>query len=338
MGLWGPGVLSPTMLVLLLTVAGMFVVALTFLGAAWRLRRQNDRKAGQWAKLESSWRTTIACLQHGLLDERALHERIEPSERLLFLDFLYKSMIAAEGAGTGELYRRLAAPYVSDLQGRVLTGDAWQRARAIRTLADLAGQDAGGVIADALDDPSPLVARTAARAYARLQLGPVDALLDRIERYREWDRRLLRATFATFGAAAADSLLARYANPHTPAVLRAVFAEALGELEFGGANGVALEVLETETDVDLVAATLRLVRAPAPERLREAVRPLCGSDDAVVRSQAVSCMARIGTEADLAGVEQALADMSPWVVLSAARGLTRRRGPVLLGAVAEAGD
>jgi hypothetical protein len=322
------------MLILLITTTGMFLVAVSFLVAAWRLRRANNRKAAQWARLEASWRNMVSCVAHGSLDVATAHDRIALSERLLFLDFLYKAM-RDQDSHASELYRRLAAPFVADLEDRVRTGDPWQRARAIRTLAELVGADSGGVIEWSLDDAAPLVAQTAARAYARLGLGTVEKLLDRLERYAEWDRRLLRVTLSSFGASAAEALHARYEDRELSPSLRAVFAEALSELEYPPANETALEVLAEETDLDLIAATLRLIAEPAGERLRAAVRPLCGAEDPVVRGQAIACMARIGTDADMREVEDALADMSPWVVLSAARGLTRRRGSAAI--VASAG-
>ena len=42
---------------------------------------------------------------------------------------------------------------------------------------------------------------TAARVYAQLALGPVDTLLARIDRYQNWDRRLLRAVMRQLGVA-----------------------------------------------------------------------------------------------------------------------------------------
>lgn len=317
---------SPAMGVLLLSTATMFAVALSFLVAAWRLRRANNRKAAAWARLESSWGTLVESIALGYAEASALHQRIAPKERLVFLDYLYKLAINEKRPDRRRLYSELARPYVDFLEARVHEGDVWQRARAIRTIAELVGTDLNGVVKSALDDEAPHVALTAARTYARLGLGPIEPLLERIERYQAWDRRLLRLTLASLGPDAAPALHMRFGDRAAAPRIRAICADALADLGYEDANETAVAALREETDVDLRAAALRLMRAPASERQRFVVRSLCAAEDPVVRAQAVACLARIGNDSDLGEVERALADLSPWVVLNASRGLSRRRG------------
>jgi hypothetical protein len=52
---------------------------------------------------------------------------------MVFLDFLYKSAVREERPVRRQLCRSLALPYRRALEERLRTGDAWQRARAIRT-------------------------------------------------------------------------------------------------------------------------------------------------------------------------------------------------------------
>jgi HEAT repeat protein len=321
-----PGVtdMSPALAVVVVFTAAMFVVATCFLVAAGRLRRANDRKAAIWSSLEASLDLTIERIAAGTEDAAALHERIRPAEQVILLDYLYKTTIGETRATRRALYHELARPYLGLLERRARTGDTWQRARAIRTLAALAGRDSGGVVIEALDDPAPHVGMTAARVYAQLGIGAVDPLLDRIERYLNWDRRLLRSVLVSFGLPAAPSLHARLADDSASPAVRAVCADALATLAYEGAGATAAAVLEVAQDVDLIAACLRLLRSPGTPEQRAIVRRLCQVEDDVVRGQAVACLARFGENADLAVVERALSDLSPWVVRSAARGLSAR--------------
>jgi HEAT repeat protein len=316
--------MSTGLVALVVSTVAMFVIAVAFLIAASVLRRANNRKAAHWARLETSWGTTIECIFHGVANADSL--RPSGADRLVFVDYLYKSISSETRPGRRSLLRQLAVPHIPVVTARIRTGDIWQRARAIRTVAELAGADADGMITGALQDPAPHVALTAARTYARLRLGPIDPVLDRIERYQDWDRRLLRLTLSSFGPAAAPALHQRFADPDVPARIRAVCADALAEMDYEPVNDTALAVLREEADIDLRASALRGIRGPVADRHRYLVRSLCGAEDQVIRAQAVACLARIGDEADMTELERALADLSPWVVLNATRGLSTRRG------------
>jgi hypothetical protein len=64
-------------------------------------------------------------------------------------------------------------------------------------------------------------------------------LLQRIDRYQSWDRRLLRAMLVSFGPEAAPLLQERLADGFSPANVRAVCADALGVLGHTGARDTA---------------------------------------------------------------------------------------------------
>lgn len=309
---------NPAHAILVASTGLMLLVALGMTLAASLLRRSNNRKARGWDRLEARWSSVLEQIIEGLLDESAVHDSVARAERLVFIDFLYKRQAQEHRRERRDLHARLAAPYLADLERRFRSGDVWQRSRALRTLAELYGRGGEATIRSALDDPSPLVATTAARAYARLRLGDVAPLLDRLDRYLEWDRRLLRLTLSAFGAAAAPALLARCEDPGAPLRTRVACADALLELDVPGRNEAASRLLEREHDLELVAASLRLPRAPLSPVLLEQVRALCSSPDAVVRAQAVGCLVRTLPSADeLPEVRRARHDESPWVVLNA---------------------
>jgi HEAT repeat protein len=325
----GLGNISPALAAVIISTLVMFAVAISFLVAAWRLRRANRRKAAVWARLEAQLGVTVERIAAGTADPGELQSRRWSSNAAILLDYLYKALIQERRPERQALYRELARPHLGLLEERAWSGDAWQRARAVRTLAELAGRDAAPTIVTALDDAAPHVAGTAARVYAQLRLGPVDQLLARIERYRHWDRRLLRAVLVTFGPAAVPPLAALLGDRSASSHVRAVCAEALAELDGGPAAAAAdvEAILRTETDVDLLAACLRLLRAPVSRQVVEVVRGLCDSPDDVIRGQAVGCLARVGEEQDLALLERSLGDGSPWVVRSASLGLAFRGAP-----------
>jgi hypothetical protein len=322
---WWTGI-SPALAVVVFFTLAMFVVAVGFLVAAGRLRRANRRKAELWGALESEFGVLVDRIADGAAPPSSLYGRVGPGERVVLLDYLYKSAVQETRPERRSLYASLARPYLPLLAERARRGDPWQRARAVRTLAELAGRECGPVVLKALDDPAPHVAATAARVYAQLELGPVDALLARVERYANWDRRLLRSVLVSFGLSAAPALRERLADESLAPQLRAVCADALATLDYRAAGETALHVLRRERDVDLVAATLRLLRPPATEPQRELVRRLCDAEDDVVRGQAVACLARIGSPSDLERVEAAVGDLSPWVSRSARLGLVERVG------------
>ena len=312
------------MTVLVISTVVMFATVLVFLLTAWWLRRSNDRKAAKWLALETRWQALLQAIEEGTLAEAELHEQVAAGERLVFVDFLYKQLLNDGRAEWRELCRRVAGPYVDDVAARVRSGDVWQRARAVRTLAELGEPGQCGAIVEALDDPAAHVAQTAARAYARLGLGRIDALLERLDRYQPWDRRLLRQTLAAAGPDGAPALLRSLQDHDVPVSIRVICADALAALEYDGANEAALQVLLSATDIELRAAALRLFRGEVTEAQRSAVRSLRESSEAVLQGQAVACLARIGDVADLVELESALDHASPWVRFNAAKGLKQR--------------
>lgn len=322
------------MTVLVASTVAMFAMVVVFMVAAWWLRRANDRKAAKWGALETKWKALLEAILGGKLAEPELHAQVAAGDRLIFVDFLYKQVINDQRPEWQLLCRRAAIPYLYKMTARVRDGDVWQRARAVRTLAELAGPEHTAAIVEALDDPAEHVAQTAARAYARLGLGPIEALLQRLDRYQPWDRRLLRQTLASVGPGGAPALQRSLENPAVPVHIRVICADALASLNCETANQSALQVLRGESDVELRVAALRLLRGEVTEEQREAVRALQQSADPLLQGQAVACLARIGNEVDMIRLEAALDHSSPWVRFNAARGL-RQRGtavPALAGA------
>ena len=140
---------------------------------------------------------------------------------------------------------------------------------------------------------------------------------------------------AAVGPGVTPALRETFSDLDKPPRVRAVAAEALQELsDFAAADFAAL-VLETETDRDLIAASLRLLgRVGRPEHLAS-IRALCTSSDFVIRAHAVSALGRIGEEEDIQPLRQAFEDPSQWVAIHTAWGLKEAGCVKVLREIAE---
>ncbi len=315
---WPMVAMEVTIVLLMLTLVGFLIAALL-------LRRRNNRKAEHWGSLERTWSSLLRAVCDGSADSAAIRSTIAPREELFFVDFLYKRALQTDDPEDRATLSRLATPYLPRIASRTRGGDPERRARAVKTLAELGGKSHGHLLVAALDDPSPLVAMSAARGLAQSAgASSVREIVSRIGRFSDWNRRFLRATLTQLGPPAIPALrdIVRE-RPLAPGV-RAVCMDALAELDDRGAAELAELALWTEEDVDLRAAALRLLRRCGGPEHAEVVRPLCAHEDPVIRAQAVGTLATIGEERDMAVLERAVHDPSAWVALHAARGLKSR--------------
>lgn len=313
------------MLVLAVTILFLALAVVGFLVTASILRRRNSRKADRWDRYEAHWGEVLLKVLRGVVPPDALRAEVKRGEELYFVDFLYKVALKTRDPSHRAVLRTLATPYLALLVARVRGGDPERRARAVKTLAELGGRWHQDVLTAALDDPSPLVSMNAARALARIAgASNVRHILSRVDRFSDWNARFLRATLAQLGPAAIPSLRESLTDPALSAAIRSVCAEVLGDLGDAEAVRLARGVIQEEAHTDLRAACLRLIRRSGDAASAPLVRSLCADHDPAVRAQAVGALARIGTDADLALLEEALGDDSPWVALHAARGLKER--------------
>lgn len=233
------------------------------------------------------------------------------------------------------MLRRLAMPYLPRIESRTRGADPERRARAVKTLAELGGTHYMRTVAAALDDPSPLVAMSAARSLALAGgVGYVPEIVERLSRFDDWNSRFLRATLVQLGPAVAPALQGSVRDPDVPPRVRAVCLEVLGDTGDPAAAPLAGEVLSLAEDVDLRAAALRVIRRCGDGSMAHLVRPLCWHEDPIIRAHAIGTLATIAGEGDVDVLEGALDDPSPWVALQAARGLKHRGHTTVLERVA----
>jgi HEAT repeat protein len=321
MVLWSMVAHDWKLLVVVAALLFMLLVTLAFALAATLLRLANNRKARRWGRLEGKWEALLPEVVAGLRAPAELLARVHPRERLYFVDFLYKQALQA-GAAQRQALGRLAAPFLAPLAGRTEGGDAERRARALQTLALLAPAPHAPLLLRALADPAPLVAMIAARHLAASrQPAHVDAVLDTLHRFTEWSPKFMTSLLTSMGPAAAPRIRQRAADPALTPAERGIALDALGRLGDGDALPLAAALLARETDADVLAAALRLVRAVGGAADLEPVRRLAAHEDFAVRGHAIAALGQLGDATDVPRLKAGLRDASPWVVLHAARGL-----------------
>ena len=177
-------------------------------------------------------------------------------------------------------------------------------------------------VAGALGDESHIVAMIAARSLFRpgreKHFGEV---LECLPRFGHWNRRFLASMLAGGGPTAAPLLRDMLQNRSERRAVRAVAADALRELNDLDSVGIAVRILASETDRELVAGCLRILNQLGHQSHVPVVRALVGSLDPVIRASAVSTLGSLGGAAEIPVLQDKLDDPSFWVSLEAARGM-----------------
>ncbi len=337
---------------LILTVLVSLVFTVIFALVTIRLRIGNTRKAERWAKLEKVWQPLLLAVLAGETTPTSLLDQIGAHDRLFFLDYLthYASRVAGKEL---RIINALAAPYLPLLEQRLTAKDYEQRARSLHTFGLFAADHYQDKFIRALDDRSPLVALTAARALAGTHnLEHAAALFDRIARFETWSPKFLATMFVGMGVGVAPLLREKIADPGIPVFARLVALEVLIELrDLPGADTAAalLSVREflapgnyrratdpaaavltrREDDVNLRAAALRLITAVGLPCHLPVIRAELESADPILRSHAATALGAVvkpAAPADLDRLEACLNDNSIWVAIQAVGALVLAGG------------
>lgn len=319
-------------------VIGILLVAV-FVFAIYtiHLRLRNVRRAEQWARMEAAWEPLLLDF---LTEERSQDEvlgEIPREESLHFVDYLQRFAERLQGKEMA-MVKQLAVPYLASIAERTKGGDTPRRARAVRTIGALGLQHYPEALIDALDDESPLVAMIAARALADKEFPEyAQPVLDRLHRFDTWSQSYLVSMLASVGHTMAPALRELLADPARTYRARTVAADVLRALNDLEAGDIAAQLLESESDRDLLAAALRLLQhVGRPEHLA-AIRKLATSTDYVIRAQALKALGLLGGEEDLPLFSAGLEHESSWVAMNAAQGLMTACGKHILYAILESG-
>ena len=255
-----------------------------------------------------------------LRDVRALSEK---KQRAL-LELIVRFAFIVTGSAQSRLCR-LAEPALPAAQALLKRRDPALRALGVHIIGRLGLGDNEQLVLTALSDPSPVVSKTAARALARSgRCDYVEPILKTAERLTNWGTSEIVSVLQEIGPAAQPILRDVFANRNRSAAIRVICAETLRWLNDLTAAAAAVEILRHESDCELLAASLRLLRRVGTTEHTPAARHLCRSHDPVVRLNAIATLAATTSDSnsdDVGLLGTALADPSSWVAIRAARGL-----------------
>ena len=309
---------------LVLMAAASIVLAIIAIALAITtlvLRQRHLRTALRWKGLEARWESELLDMLSGDRAADVLTDRVSPSDALYFVDYLSRFARRLRGSERAIIVD-VAAPYLPRMARQMHAPRAVVRARAVRTLSLLGIHEYAPAIIAALDDRSPLVAMTAARELTRREQPDfANAVLERLSQFRHWSPEFLATMLAAIGPDAASPLRTMFGNARELLEVRVVAADALRMLNDIPSADIAADLASGRNDRDLVAASLRLLKACGSPRHAPCVRALAGHVDDVVRMHACAALGTLGDAEDVPMLVAALDDRSTWVAWRAANAL-----------------
>jgi HEAT repeat protein len=234
-----------------------------------------------------------------------------------------------------ERLRAFARPLLPGLAPRLRSRHAEERASALQTFGLLGGDPQ--VLVDALDDPSPLVAMVAASSLcAGGSAAPAAAVVAHLDRFELWSPGYLAAMLADGGAVVGGELRSALADARTSVLARSVAADALRLMRDPAAAAIAARVLESSPDRETAAACLRILEAMGTAGDAPTARRYLDHPHFVLRARAAAALGALEAgDGDVAALDGAIDDESPWVALHAAQALSKAgRHDVLRAAAA----
>lgn len=318
------------LVVLIVSVTALFILTLLFTVIVVLLRAGHVRRRQRREERGERWHDAVLDVLSGGAPA-GLHARVRPGEEIALLAFLMQFARRLRGDEARAL-ALAAGPYLPAAMRNVSVRSTERRAHAVQALAAFGADDDTAVVLDALDDPSPYVAMTAAQALARPEhAAHAGRVIDRLWRFEQWSPEYLSAMLARLGAPAAEPARRILADPAQPPHARVVAADMLLRLNDLPAADVAARVLEQpDLDPSIAAACLRLVGRLGRAEHLDTIHRYAGSPSALVRAQSLRAAAAIGGAAEVPAVTAALHDPSPWVKHEAAMGLLQLGRPDLL--------
>lgn len=318
---------------LILVIAGSLVVAALAAAAAIVLRFRHIFHEHRESQLESTWTPRLLSL---VVDDNLSRcdaeigvfgreiQALSVTRQRALLELIVRFAFVVQGSARTRLCR-LAEPALPAARSLLRRRDPAMRALGVHIVGRLGLDRNESAVLRALHDGAPLVRKTAARALARAgRTDYVEPILETAVSLEDWDTSEVVSVLQDIGPGAQPILMQAFTDPDRRPAVRAICAEALRWLNDLTAADPANEILLRETDRELIAASLRLLRRVGGVEHAPTVRRLCTSHDPVVRLNAVATLAATtddpeSSDADLIGV--ALADPSTWVAIRAARGL-----------------
>jgi HEAT repeat protein len=302
----------------------LLLCAVFFAASVLVLRFKHMRTAANWERLEAKWEVAILKALSGDEAQPDFLALVEKEEELFFLNYLLRYARRIKGAEK-EILCQLASPYLPRVAERMSLPEMEHRARAVQFLGELGLKTFANEVISALDDPSPMVAMIAARALTNKehpQHG--EAVLAKIHRFTNWSPTFLSSMLASIGPEVAPALRRTFGDEDGETTARAIAGSALALLNDIPSADIAARALSTESEGDLLAASLRILgKVGRPEHVA-IVRQSINSQEPAVRASAASALGRFGEPQDVGLLLMAYQDESRWVAIHAARALRDR--------------
>jgi HEAT repeat protein len=319
--------------ILILTVAMLAMnvaLAVSILGIRFRVRHADIRRRDVGRR----WQPRIHDLLAGDADPDALRPLARRIERCDLLDLVARYARRVNGVELERL-RTFARPLLPGLASRLRSRHPEERASALQTFGLLGGNPQ--VLVDALDDPSPLVAMVAASALSTSgEPGPAAAVVAHLDRFELWSPGYLSAMLADGGAVIAGGLRSALADEGASALSRSVAADALRLMRDPASAAIGARVLVGSPDRETAAACLRILEVMGTAADAPTARRYLDHPDFVLRARAAAALGALEAgDGDVAALDEAIDDASPWVALHAAQALSKAgRHDVLRAAAA----
>ena len=308
-------------MVLSIAAGILLATSISFAVLALGLRLVNEAKNRRWERLNKRWEPAMLEVLGGAAEPEAIFDRVDDKDAHFFLAFLlgYARLLRGDEQ---DMVRVMAGPYLPLIVPKVERGTAESRGNAVLMLARMGMPQYADAVAGALDDESPIVAMIAARSLFRPgHEEHFPAVLEHLPRFTGWSRSFLASMLAGGGWNTAPLLRRIMRDRNERPLVRAVACDALRELNDLDSVPVAVELLADETDRELVAGSLRILKQLGHREHVSAVRLMAVSRDPVIRATAVSALGAIGGSPEIPLLQEKLDDPSFWVSLEAARGL-----------------
>ncbi len=325
------------------------VAAATIIGYHYYRDWARDR----WLRIQEELEPLVLDVLAGDRSPEAVWERVRAADATRFTEFLLHHYAPKLRGQELQAIRDLATPYLPLVAQGAASGHSEARAHAIQSLATLGLPDYEDVVIQALGDPSPVVALVSARALADAGGARyVRDILNRMDRFELWSSSFLSVMMASMGPEAVPALEEKYVDRKVPAEVRAICADALGQIGVPEAAEMAAKVLEQleplvvawrglepasrapaaseymsreVTNVgderEVLITSLRILVELGHAEHLPLVRRLSQSVDPVVRALAMSGLGEIGEERDLPMLAAGVEDPSRWVAVHAASSL-----------------
>lgn len=319
--------------VLILTVVFLFVLTILIAIAVLLLRIKNNIYSKRYSQLERSWEGQIMEILSA--DEVGGHSlEVRRRDRMFFVQYLYRFASRLRGQEL-QIIKDLANPYLPMIAGKLQSGYPELRARNISILATLGFPEYLEPIIQALKEDAPIVKMAAARILAHKDYPEhVDLILPELASFDEWSMNFLASMLAEMGPAIAQRLRQELLNTETTARVRIASCEALRRIGDLAAPDTAVKVLAQDTDPELSAACLKILRDMGTPRHRPLLLELVHSPIEIIRLHALSALGSVGSSEDNPILEEGLNDPSRWVALQAARAMNDLNSSALLAKIA----